>query len=903
MIKELKYGGLTASPLDYECSDGDLAISMDMIPEDGSLRPVLPPRQVANFGAGYKLLHIHEGTGYKNYIMQNGQDVCSFPEGYVYEEGNDNRVFPLSDLNLLQVASIGNTVVLLTSGGVSYLLWSEGAYKVLGSSMPELRLSFGLTNSAVVASDPVSVNYDSHVPYSKNTGVIEFSDANKLTITNAVFAQVNKFIAEAGGQRFLMPFFVRYAYRLYDGSLTRHSAPILMICDTESTPSVGVTRMYDAKGNALDTFYTNTPTTSCTFEVYGLLHDLDYAVNAGLKDLKDWKDIIASVDVFVSSPIYRIDINGKCESFGGRKSEGVKRRMTICKTTAGTYYQQAEVDDLNDTDYFTHIHLPVKPLSDYVRDIEDNSLFYLLKSIPVDDLKESRTVIDIPQGYLSSLVVRESMTDDYDSHENLIAENAFVYNNRLNLGGISKKLFPGFTPSSLFCYSDKPISSTDTRKYSIEITTFVNAPDGQQKVLKSSGEIGLSPQTDGGRVPVGGSSDIVVTFPIYYLYYPSASATKIFIKIVGNGYIYEGEFALTSHAMLNGSYYFNIDGVELKRTSTETINYESSSLLVELPHKLYTSEVNNPFKFPVTGINTIGTGRILGISSAAKALSEGQFGQFPLYAFTTDGVWALEVSNTGTFTARQPVTRDICINPESITQIDSAVLFVTDRGIMLLSGSEATCISEVIDGLLPDMTVYPSGNAFLELSGIEKSVFAFASFRDFLSGCRMFYDYTHQRIVVFNPAYSYAFAYSLKSKSWGMMSSQMVTSANAYPETAVQLRDGTIVDYTGEGEHGRLRGFILSRPLKLDAPDILKTVYSIIQRGNFNRGDIKVVLFGSRDLTNWHYVYSSTDHYLRGFAGTPYKYYQIGVITSLKDSQGLFGCSINYEPKQGNDLR
>ena len=325
--------------------------------------------------------------------------------------------------------------------------------------------------------------------------------------------------------------------------------------------------------------------------------------------------------------------------------------------------------------------------------------------------------------------------------------------------------------------------------------------------------------------------------------------------------------------------------------------------VVELPNKLYTSEVNNPFRFPVLGINTIGTGKIVGMSSAVKALSQGQFGQFPLYAFTTDGVWALEVSGTGTFTARQPVTRDICVNPGSITQIDSAVLFVTDRGIMLLSGSEATCISEIIDGALPDMSAYPSGASLLKLSGIDTNAFAFVSFREFLSGCQMFYDYTHQRIVVFNPSYAYAYVYSLKSKSWGMMSSQMATSANAYPETAVQLHDGSIVDYAGEGDYDELHGFILSRPLKLDGPDILKTVYSIIQRGNFNKGDIKVALFGSRDLANWHYVYSSADHYLRGFAGTPYKYYRIGVISSMKNGKGLFGCSINYESKQGNDLR
>ena len=117
--------------------------------------------------------------------------------------------------------------------------------------------------------------------------------------------------------------------------------------------------------------------------------------------------------------------------------------------------------------------------------------------------------------------------------------------------------------------------------------------------------------------------------------------------------------------------------------------------IIDLPNKIYTSEINNPFHFPVLGINTIGTGTILGISSAVKALSEGQFGQFPLYAFTSEGVWALEVSNTGSYSARQPVTREVCINTNSITQIDNAVLFATNRGIMLISGSTAQCISEV----------------------------------------------------------------------------------------------------------------------------------------------------------------------------------------------------------------
>ena len=46
MIKELKYNGHTANPSDYENNDGDLAAAINVVPEDGTLKPVLPPSDV-----------------------------------------------------------------------------------------------------------------------------------------------------------------------------------------------------------------------------------------------------------------------------------------------------------------------------------------------------------------------------------------------------------------------------------------------------------------------------------------------------------------------------------------------------------------------------------------------------------------------------------------------------------------------------------------------------------------------------------------------------------------------------------------------------------------------------------------------------------------------------------------
>lgn len=893
MIKELKYGGLTASPLDYECSDGDLAISMDMIPEDGSLKPVVPPKPVMVVPSNYKLLYVHEGNGYKNYIVRSSSDIFALPEGYASEEGEDYRIMSLSSsVTLHQINAIGNTLVILSSEGMHYLLYKDSSYVYLGDEIPELAISFGLQGE-MIRTDEFSISFDS---ISEGNIWNEFSDSNKTKITSQVLAKVNKFIADNSTHagKFIYPFLVRYAYRLYDGTLTKHSAPVLMICSSDLAPQVFFEHITGKNSY-----------TSASLRVVGMCHSLDYAVvsSSELSELKKWSDIVSSVDIFVSAPIYTYDQNGECTKFVKVDDSDCycvckHTNQAVSQTTYPLRYQRHKFSKLyaftfnpSTLSYPTgRLMIPEKSLETVKGDIKDCSQFYFLESIGVENLSTSRTLLTIEEDYLQSLVTREVMSDDFDSHDKLMPQVSFTYNQRLNVANIRKRLFAGFSAAAQFCHSDGYVNN-----WSDVESTFMDT--------KVSVSVFVYIKQDGKDIVVrGNAASFGYNSPTLFFYYPNINAYKAII-VKSNYFSDYYEIPLEPHNFLNGAFYFGGWEDVSKSVSVSPVASSVAQRVVELPNKLYTSEVNNPFRFPVLGINTIGTGKIVGMSSAVKALSQGQFGQFPLYAFTTDGVWALEVSGTGTFAARQPVTRDICVNPGSITQIDSAVLFVTDRGIMLLSGSEATCISEIIDGALPDMSAYPSGASLLKLSGIDTNAFAFVSFREFLSGCQMFYDYTHQRIVVFNPSYAYAYVYSLKSKSWGMMSSQMATSANAYPETAVQLHDGSIVDYAGEGDYDELHGFILSRPLKLDGPDILKTVYSIIQRGNFNKGDIKVALFGSRDLANWHYVYSSADHYLRGFAGTPYKYYRIGVISSMKNGKGLFGCSINYESKQGNDLR
>lgn len=168
-----------------------------------------------------------------------------------------------------------------------------------------------------------------------------------------------------------------------------------------------------------------------------------------------------------------------------------------------------------------------------------------------------------------------------------------------------------------------------------------------------------------------------------YIFYPNPNAYKIVVEYYqGTGeYIFQ-ELKLEKHAGLNGAYFFdNFKSADIPYTSEPIV---STDCIVSASNKLYTSEVGNPFFFPLEGINTIGVGKVLGMASTTPALSQGQFGQFPLLVFATDGIWAMEVSPNGLYSVKQPISRDICSNPKSITQIDGAVIFISDKGAMII---------------------------------------------------------------------------------------------------------------------------------------------------------------------------------------------------------------------------
>ena len=152
---------------------------------------------------------------------------------------------------------------------------------------------------------------------------------------------------------------------------------------------------------------------------------------------------------------------------------------------------------------------------------------------------------------------------------------------------------------------------------------------------------------------------------------------------------------LSEHKYLNGSFYLDPNLNNAISTSKPSNYVIRDHGYQDLQNVLFVSTHQNPFVFPVSSRITLPVGKILSVSSNTEAISQGQFGQFPLYAFTDDGIWALEVASDGKYTARQAVSREVAIN-SNIMQMDKALAFITAKGVSLLSGQNTEHISEII---------------------------------------------------------------------------------------------------------------------------------------------------------------------------------------------------------------
>ena len=489
-------------------------------------------------------------------------------------------------------------------------------------------------------------------------------------------------------------------------------------------------------------------------------------VKYDLSGLSGWKDVASSVDIFVSRPFVINDLDS-----------------TIKTVT---------VLDKNNM----MVDLPFKSESELLEEIGEISNFYLVKSIPIGDISNGFENIFAEGKAFKNLEQQEVATDD-DFTRSRITGNLYTYNGKLHVGNIREKLAKPY-PLGIFAVSD-------INEFTVNTEVHV--------------------KTESGMKIVHGASTAYGAMVSPYLSYPDSRAVKM---IIYNDKYYD-EIPLKPHPFLNiayslkGLYPYSITD----KYGTYTPLPEDSVSVA--PNKLKVSNVSNPFYFPAKQTYTVSSRNIVAMATATTALSTGQFGQFPLYVFTGEGVFALSVGTGDIAYANSfSVTRDVCNNPDSIVSTDDAIVFSTDSGLKVLSGSTVRDISSDMEGYLP--TAVDSSPIIKKIAGVGgfSDKLSSTEFIYYLEEAKVGYNYEDKEVIVANRNYPYSYVFNMQSGSWYKISASINRFLNSYPECLAVFNDHGV--YNMHNGHRTVNKILLlTRPIKFGTLTHKRIVQSAIR--------------------------------------------------------------------------
>lgn len=953
MQQSIRYKGLSLTPDEMAVENGALSLCGNLELHDGALRPSIvtgtPLSQPLTInGVVAKILYVHETGNYRHLIA-----IASSAIYWFLQDGSLGSTTPIKsfdyEASVLSVNSIGNTLIIVATDGIHYALWVDGGYKNLPQKPPFVEISFYISddypenysNGGVDAEGSVNGFYSSlqKTPYTqeevfnkvkftindaaggKELEVLTIKEDKQSDITQSIYALVNRtnnLIARKG--RFYANFFVRYCYKMFDGSMIMHSSPvfipvqvpdsyIVISANTSNWANAGKGEIlffndynlirYDGKNNA-----TSVHIDSATFIYHPRNVDLNYKIlDAKRAELEEWKDVIKSVDVFITPPISNVDTSEKIVSFrSDRKNYGLGKGII-------EHYYELEGENSQYKVGTVTAYFPSLSEDAYRNKLKNTSTFYKVCSLKISDLTNYTTKkLPVDKNAVYQVSLQEQMKDDYKTHNSLFAQGSYTYNHRLNLYGLKEKLFSGFSGLVMLpgLYILKYDDSTDNLKYRYKIQKIVvslNTTSGT-KYVESSDKFFSRQDIDGFMI-----GNLVK-------FYPDSRADKmaIFCKDYSdNDVIFV--FPLEQCEELNGAMHMGDFTDNLEQYKVDSFDYTVDDV-VELSNKIYTSESDNAFYFPLNGINTVGIGTIQGIASTTRALSQGQFGQYPLMAFSTDGIWALNVSSSGTYSSIHPISREVCSNPKAITQLDQSVAFVTNRSFSRVAESQVVSMSDVLDG--PGFNISGSLgkflNFFVDAEGDSESVkttkaqmrqlIDFTSSPiEFFQRCQVIYDYKNSRILCLDviqtsktsTADTVALCYSIKDGSWSTFLIQNVlTAINSYPHPYIQYRDGSVMvldkgyDYEDTTEY---HGIIVTRTLKFDEDNVPDSITGYIH--SLTSGSIPIMwLYGSNDNQNWHYIGRLGGMKSSYMATHSYRFFRIALYLKMKSMNQYFATRL-----------
>ena len=910
--QEVIFKGLTNSPSDYDCQDGELATCLNLINEDGALHPIHQPVvaepniTLPNDSCSIRYVHnvTHENKNHSHYIVN-----CTNSSPYSWywtEKGGDGTPHELNlgDFKVNSVTAIGNIICFVGDKNILYAFWNKGSYNIFNKNA--FNYTFSVTNTSGVEVDAIAQLGDdfqgcfwtsSFGSQDYDNLIFEGTKPNGTkTIWNAIDSMINKAMSENGNTYFKYLVFGVVALRLYDGTYSNISN-LFVLCQKESLNN---SFYYNAdKETIKNTEYYKFVRAS------GYIHR--HRINVQL-DLTGIEDFVQGVDVFLTKGTDFLYLDKGYDATSTETVNNLKKRkgtITFERLKKSSLYREF-----------------------------DNLTFYHSVYITKEDLGKDIDLLNV-QGTEEPLSLADM------GRTSIGGSCAIAYNNRLHLANIQNYINDIFSPNPIYKFElNSSGTSFPVEKINTILGNYMDVPltdEGWYDLEKQSSDTAEVIAIIDNKYYYKATVQYPLN-PIFVVPFQDAKSVKLYIKHKGklmdeigfrNINLHQSETFGMSYYIFNAEngifsfmqkYELSNNGGVLTRRQGDTFTSTSSNFYDEASQKcdsdgakieqlaslIKVSEAENPLVFPAKNSVQVGSSIILALAANTRPISEGQFGEAPLYAFTDEGVWVLMLSGEGTYVARQPANREICSNPNGILQIDDAVLYPTNRGIMMQQGRNSICITDQLDGYPFNFMEMKYAKQIIATNETESGEISYIRFKDYLKSADMIYDYYNNRIIVFNPNQAYAYVYSLKSKMWGAMKNVFNKRVNIYPESYATNKDGKILNVYVEEPFSSTPYFLCSRPLTISDKEVYKTIFTCIARGYFRKetnGKCAMVLYGSNNLFDWYLIKTSINEYLRGMAGSPYKYFRIALIGNLATNESISGISAEFQERLQNKLR
>lgn len=882
--KKIAIGGITRNTSVHNSVDGTMDELVGWRCLDGNLRPAQEYEDTGlQLGLHEKLMYVHKYGDYCHYVIYKSGIYGNSLMVYSSIGREEDSVVLSTDIEeVLGVTSIGNILIVSTATGLKEYIYKSGSYgEFKRANLPLLEIRQKKESEIHSASTDIYLTEPIALP-SSGSQVNVFGDADFQINNGATFEWMRNNVKDEAYNKdwFVDDIYVRYGLRLYDGNYIYVSPPVLVkrIGDYVYQGYADYHGVDGAPGNmdfGIDWFRDSI--------VYSDTYSLSLVcTEVGSVD----SDVYPAVDIFVSLPIDQyagVERVALTEVFDAPENGNWGDR--------GWYYTKWNV---------AKYRKPINP--------EENINYYKVAEIKTAELAV---------GYVKKMEVGDQMSYieqlpalDYNTRPHEYYPGGMsVYNNRLHIYGLNERLFGGWIlPYYTYTKTEDGTTSGTAINRAVSVVYLSDAAENYSaKAVHEEGESYLT------------LSEL--------LSYPDGRATRLVIAWEDKPGLnrYKIDVLLTEHPFQDIAYYYKEGAtIESMREMLSLAEFEelynmATDNVIYRPNVMKVSELNNPSVFPVDTTYTIGSGTITATAVATKAISQGQFGQYPLYVFTSDGVYTMQTGLGDTvYSNMAPVSRHVCKNIDTICPIDDAVVFGTEQGLFVMQGGDAVNISVPIDehGIIntEEHSLRAQSVAVTGKSYVRHTL------RTLIREGKTAFHYKGGEILLYIPDSGIVYAYSITNRLWQSYSLKLSYTVERYPDLLL-VSDMSLIpveplDASGTGQRVMELAdedasevademLLVTQPMQLDSSLYYKGSVRLHILSYLAGGDdcmAKIGLLGSNDGIEYSIVWQREMMVKRLFnpvislPGASYRFYSLVLYCNNVYKQSYInGFEIEYD--------